>query len=166
MAATAAARYGLKAGMRVLDIGCAKGFLVYDLMQEVPGLEAYGLDISTYALAHAKPEVVDRLTLGDAAALPFADGSFDAVFSINTIHNLDRDGCLTALREMNRVCTDPRRCFVQVDAYRTPEEKTLFEAWMLTAATYCTPTQWEALFAEAGYVGDYFWTILEPTTTD
>jgi SAM-dependent methyltransferase len=153
--------FGLKAGMRVLDIGCAKGFLIQDLMQVAPGLECFGLDISRYAMMNCHPNVVGRLHLGNAVSLPFPDASFDAVLSINTIHNLDRAGCLLALREMTRVCRDPTRCFTQVDAYRTADEKELFESWCLTAVTYLTPGEWEELFAEAGYAGDYYWTILE-----
>lgn len=154
-------RFGLYPGQSVLDVGCAKGFLVHDLMQVVPGLEAFGLDVSGYALANAKPEVKDRLQQGSADKLPFEDNTFDAVFSINTIHNLDRAGCVRALREMTRVVKNPVNCFVQVDAYRDEAEKELFEAWMLTAKTYGKPEDWYEIFAEAGYVGDYFWTILE-----
>jgi hypothetical protein len=155
------AHFGLKPGMRVLDVGSAKGFLVKDLMQACPGLEAFGIDISLYAATHCEPEVVGRLHVGSAVALPFPDKSFDAVISINTIHNLDRAGCLTALREMNRVSRDPRHHFVQVDAYRTQAEKELFESWCLTAITYLTPDEWIGLFGEAQYQGDYYWTILE-----
>ena len=43
------AHYGLEPGMRVLDVGCGKGFLVKDLMLECPGLEVFGLDVSLYA---------------------------------------------------------------------------------------------------------------------
>jgi SAM-dependent methyltransferase len=161
IAQTARDRYGLKAGQRVLDIGCAKGFFVHDLMATVPGLSADGLDISAYATGHAYGDSGGRLTLGSADALPYADNSFDAVFAVNTLHNLDRAGCITALREINRVCKRPEACFVQVDAYHNEAEKHLFEAWMLTAKTYGRPDDWHAIFAEAGYVGDYFWTVLE-----
>jgi ubiquinone/menaquinone biosynthesis C-methylase UbiE len=153
--------FDLKSGMRVLDIGCAKGFLVRDLMEVVPGLEVFGLDISAYALMNCHPNVVGRLFLGNAASLAFPDASFDAVLSINTIHNLDRAGCLLALREMTRVCRDPAKCFTQVDAYRTAQEKELFEDWCLTALTYLTPEEWKKLFIHAGYAGDFYWTILE-----
>ncbi len=83
-----AQHYGLKAGDKVLDIGCGKGFLLYDLTQAVPGLEVTGLEISRYAIEHSKPEVKDRMVEGKASELPFADGEFDFVFSINTLHNL------------------------------------------------------------------------------
>ena len=153
--------FGLKPGMRVLDVGCAKGFLVKDLMHECPGLDAFGLDISSYALTHCEPEIIGRLHLGTAEYLPFPDASFDALLSINTIHNLDRLGCIRALKEMARVCRQSHNCFVQVDAYRTLEEKLLFESWCLTAITYLTPAEWIQLFDQAGFKGDYYWTILE-----
>jgi SAM-dependent methyltransferase len=155
------AHFGLKPGMRVLDVGCAKGFLVKDLMQACPGLQAFGLDVSHYALMHCEPETVGRLHLGTAESLPFPDASFDAVLSINTIHNLDRNGCIRALQEIVRISRDPENCFIQVDAYRTDREKALFESWCLTAITYLTPVEWRIVFDEAGYKGDFFWTILE-----
>src|SRR3989338_3324411 len=151
--------FDLKPGDRVLDVGCAKGFLVKDLMKVCPGLEAFGLDISEYALMHCEPEVVGRLHLGNALRLPFPDGSFQAVLSINTIHNLDRAGCLQALREMERLA--PGRGFVQVDAYRTEAEQKLFLDWVLTAVSHGTPEFWRELIREAAYTGDYYWTILE-----
>jgi len=151
--------FGLKAGMRVLDVGCGKGFLVKDLMKVCPGLEVFGLDISEYAVTNCEPEVVGRLQVGNAMHMPFADKSFDAVLAINTVHNLDRAGCIRALKEIERLA--PGRAYIQVDAYRNPAERQIFEDWMLTAQTYGMPSDWEQILREAGYTGDYFWTILE-----
>ncbi len=151
--------FGLKPGMRVLDIGCAKGFLVKDFMIAEPGISAFGLDISRYALMKAEPEVVGRLHQGSADDLPFPDKSFDCVISLNTIHNFDRAGAVKAMREIERVSRG--KSFVQVDSYRTPEQKELFESWVLTAKFYDYPQGWIDLFNEAGYTGDYYWTIVE-----
>jgi ubiquinone/menaquinone biosynthesis C-methylase UbiE len=155
------AHFELAAGMRVLDVGCAKGFLVKDLIEVCRGIEAFGVDISMYALRHAASEIARRLCRADAQRLPFADATFDAVLCINTIHNLDRDGCVRALGEIMRVCRRPEKAFVQVDAFRNQEQKRLFEGWCLTAQTYLRPDEWTTLFADAGYRGDYDWTILD-----
>ena len=142
------AHFGLRAGQRVLDVGSAKGFLVKDLMLVCPGLEVFGLDISYYALTHAEPEAAGRLVRGTADQLPFRTGAFDAVLCINVIHNLDRARCIAALREIERLA--PGRGYE------------IFLEWVLTAVTFLTPEAWRALLVEAGYTGDYSWTILEP----
>ena len=149
----------LKPGDRVLDIGCAKGFFVKDLRDVLSGLDAIGIDISDYALENAHPDAKPYLFKASCDDLPFADRSFAAVFAINTIHNLERDGCKRALREIERVC--PGGGFVQVDAYRTETERGLFLEWMLTAKTFDTPAGWMELFNAAGYTGQHGWTILE-----
>jgi cyclopropane fatty-acyl-phospholipid synthase-like methyltransferase len=150
--------FGLKAGDRMLDIGCAKGFLVKDIMKVCPGLEAFGVDVSEYALLNCEPEVVGRLHLGNATRLPFPDNSFKAVLSINTVHNLRRAQCIQAVREMERLA--PGRGYIQVDSYRTPEEREIFASWVLTAHTHYYPDGWKQLFEEAGYTGDFYWTLI------
>ena len=153
------AHFRLKPGDRVLDVGAAKGFLVKDFMKACPGLEAFGLEISKYALMKCEPEAIGRLHLGNALDLPFPDDSFKAAISLNTIHNLDRKGCIQALRELQRVSGG--RAFVQVDSYRTPVQKAIFEDWVLTARFHDYPEGWLEVFRQAGYTGDYYWTIIE-----
>jgi ubiquinone/menaquinone biosynthesis C-methylase UbiE len=148
--------FNLKPGDKVLDVGAAKGFLVKDLLAE--GIDAYGTDVSEYALMNCEPEVVGRLQLGSAEKLPFPDGSFNAVVAINSIHNLPRNLCNQALQEMERLA--PGKGFVQVDSYHSEEQKELFLSWVLTAEHHDYPEGWIKLFEEAGYSGDYYWTIL------
>ncbi len=150
--------FNLRPGDRVLDVGCAKGFLVKDLLTVCPGLEVFGLDISEYALMHCEPEVVGRLHFGNAMKLPFPDKSFQAVISLNTIHNLERADAAMAIQEIERLA--PGRGFIQVDSYHTSEEKALFEDWVLTAKFHDFPDGWISLFKEAGYTGDWYWTIV------
>lgn len=150
--------FGLVPGMRVLDVGCAKGFLVKDLLGECPGLEVFGIDVSAYALRHCEPEVIGRLHLGSADCLPFPDHSFDAIVSINTLHNLSREDVVVALREIERV--GQGSAFVQVDSYHTEEQRALFQDWVLTAKFHDFPDGWFQVFQEAGYRGDYDWTVV------
>jgi SAM-dependent methyltransferase len=149
--------YGLRAGSRILDVGCAKGFMLFDFRELVPGVEVVGLDVSDYALRESLPAVRPRLLRADARALPFRDRSFDLVISINTIHNLGLEDCARALREIERVGRG--RSFVSVDAWRDDEEKARMEMWALTARTIMHVDDWRRFFAGAGYRGDYSWFI-------
>tara|TARA_R110001606_G_scaffold363289_1_gene517304 strand:+ start:14451 stop:15101 length:651 start_codon:yes stop_codon:yes gene_type:complete len=149
--------FDLKPGARVLDVGCAKGFLVKDLCAQ--GMDAFGVDISEYALIHCSPEIVGRLHLGTALNLPFPDDSFDCVLSLNTIHNFKRSDAITAMQEIQRLSGGA--AFVQVDSYHTPEQKEIFESWVLTAEFCDYPEGWVAMFEAAGYTGDYYWTIID-----
>lgn len=151
--------WGLKAGDRVLDVGCAKGFLMKDLMTVCPGLEIHGIDISEYAVENCHPDVRGRIQVGNAISLPFPDRFFTAVIAINVIHNLEERDCLQAVREIQRVSGG--RAYIQVDSYRTPEEREAFESWVLTCRTHFDPEGWRKFFEKAGYTGDYCFTITE-----
>ncbi len=148
-----ARHYGLKAGDRVLDIGCGKAFLLYELTQSVPGVEVAGVDISDYAIQHAKPEVRPFLQSGTCCDLPYGDKSFDFVFSINTFHNLYVDELDAALREMERVARGGK--YVCVESYRDEREKANLLYWQLTCESFYTPREWEWVFERTGYTGDH-----------
>lgn len=151
--------YGLRSGDKVLDIGCAKGFLVKDLSNACPGLEVYGADVSTYALENCHPDSKNKLVRASADALPFSADCFNAVLCINVIHNLELVRCRKAIQEIERVGLG--NTYIQVDAYRTDAERGLFLDWVLTAVTFGTLDYWREIFAQTGYSGDYYWTIIE-----
>lgn len=147
----------LDSNSSVLDVGCAKGFMLFDLSRIIPGISIKGVDISEYAINNSKPEVRDDLQIADAQSLPFNDNSFDVVISINTVHNLDKVGCANALREIERVSRG--NSFITVDAYRNDEEKNRMYKWNLTAKTIMHVEEWKSFFDSIGYTGDYFWFI-------
>jgi SAM-dependent methyltransferase len=149
--------FGLRAGDRVLDVGCGKGFMMHDFALLIPGLVVKGVDISQYAIDHAIEDMRSDMQVANAKRLPFPDKSFDVVIAINTIHNLAREECGQALREIERVAR--RGAFITVDAYRTQEERERMLAWNLTAQTILHVDEWKAFFTEVGYTGDYYWFI-------
>jgi ubiquinone/menaquinone biosynthesis C-methylase UbiE len=149
--------FNLNENSRVLDVGCAKGFFLHDLQSALPGIEIAGIDISSYAIENAIETVKEKVSVGDARELQFEDKSFDFVMSINTVHNLNREDCAIALKEIQRVSGG--KSFVTVDAYRNEIEKERMEAWNLTALTMMSVDEWKEFFAEVGYNGDYYWFI-------
>lgn len=144
--------YGLKPGSKILDIGCGKGFQIYELTQVLPGLQVRGLDISTYAIEHAQPEIKGLIDYGNAASLPYDDQSYDLVFSINTLHNLCNKDLELALKEMQRVGKQKYLC---VESYRNESEKTNLLYWQVTCEQFNSPQDWEWWFRLTGYQGDY-----------
>jgi ubiquinone/menaquinone biosynthesis C-methylase UbiE len=154
-----ARHYGIQSGHRILDVGCGKAFLLHDFMEAVPGVEVAGIDISSYAIENAKEEVRPFLQVGNATSLPFPDGSFDLVISLNTLHNLPCYDLDRALREIQRVGRKHR--YIVVESYRTEEEKANLLYWQLTCQSFYSPREWEWWFERCGYTGDWSFIYFE-----
>lgn len=148
-----AKHYNLKPHSRVLDVGCGKGFLVYELMQAVPGMKVNGIDLSQYAIDHAKEEVKDYVTVGLAQDLPYKSKSFDLVLSLTTLHNLYLYDFKKAIQEVERV--KKKDSYITVEAYRNEREKFNLMCWVLTGECFFSVKEWEFLFKEFGYLGDF-----------
>ena len=178
--------YGINRNSAILDIGCAKGFLLFDLQDMIPGIKVAGLDISDYALnksmdgygkfitknnsnsyswesgtieKRAQNKVQPFMIKDSAENLLWPDNTFDVIISINTLHNLSRNKCKKAIEEIMRVSKPNGNKFITVDAYRNEEEKQKMKNWVLTAETVMSTEEWTDFFEKAGYDGDYYWFI-------
>lgn len=151
-------QYNLNEESTVLDVGCGKGFMLVDFIKAIPKLTIAGIDNSNYAIENSHELVKPQLQVANCLDLPFEDKSFDLVISINTIHNLDKQGCIKSLQEIERV--KKKHSYVVVDGWNTPAEEQDLKSWVLTAVTVLKTSEWEKLFEEAGYTGDYsFWKV-------
>jgi len=145
--------YGLKAGSRVLDVGCGKGFLLYEMQLIEPGLELVGFDISAHGLASALPELKASLFRHRAQdPYPFGDDHFDLVISLGCLHNLRIFELQTALGEIERV---GKQGYVMLESYRNEQEQFNLQCWALTCESFFDTEEWIWLYRHFGYTGDY-----------
>lgn len=151
--------YDIKSGSKILDVGCAKGFMLYDFKKAIPELIVEGIDISEYAVLNCKSEMVPYIHIGDARELSqYKDNEFDLVISITTLHNLKIDECKKSIQEIQRI---GKNAFIVVDAWRNERQHENLLKWLLTAETKMHVDDWMMLFKDVGYTGDYYWFIIE-----
>ena len=151
--------YKLESGQKVLDIGCGKAHLLYELTQVVHGLQVVGLDVSEYAIANAKEEIRQYLMKGSAQNLPFEDNSFDLIISLNTLHNLKVYDLKKAIQDIERISKG--NSYIVVESFRNDVEEVNMLYWQLTCASYYSVDEWEWLYKEWGYTGDYEFVFFE-----
>ena len=151
--------YNLPKNAKILDIGCGKGYLLFDFLKVLPNAQIYGIDISQYALKNSKHEISDRLSFGNAKDLPFEDNYFDLVISINTLHCLEAPDLFLALKEMERVGKSNK--YICVESYRNEIEKANLLYWQVSCEAFNTPDEWLWWFKLTGYKGDYSFIYFE-----
>lgn len=150
--------YKLTPNCRILDVGCAKGFLLHDFKNELPDSFVAGFDVSSYAIANAIETVKPYLRIGNAKDLPLDRNSFDLAVSINTVDHLPLEDCKKAIQEIQRVS---RNSFISVNAWRNEQERKTMLSWNLTSQTIMHVEDWIRLFEDVGYTGDYYWFFAE-----
>lgn len=155
VAADLVAEYNLTKESKVLEIGCAKGFLLHDLQSLVPGITLCGLELSDYAMNNAFPSVKHLIQRGDGKDLPFGDNEFDLVLAINTLSELAPEDCNAALTEIQRVTKS--HAFITLNAWRNKREHEALMRWNITAKSNFSVPDWRSILCETGYSGDYYW---------
>ena len=151
--------YKLPNNAKILDIGCGKGYLLYEFLQLLPATTVAGFDRSRHALTHAKEEVKPFLSHHLAeTAYSYDVDSFDLVVSITTLHNLPIFKLKKALQEIERV---GRNKYIVVESYRNEQELFNLQCWALTCEAFFSTDEWVWLFDEFGYTGDYEFIFFE-----
>ena len=151
--------YKLPSNAKILDIGCGKGYMLYDFTKIMPNVEVYGIDISNYAINNCPKEIKNNILVGNATNLPWEDNYFDLVISINTLHCLHSFDLFSALQEMERV--GKKNKYLCIESYRNEIEKANLLYWQVTCEAFNTPDEWLWWFDQTKYQGDYSFIYFE-----
>ena len=151
--------FGLTGTSSVLDVGCGKGFLLYEMKQLLPDIKIAGFDISEHGLSQSREEIRDKLFHHKAQdSYPYENNSFDLVISLGCLHNLRVFELEDALKEINRV---GRQGYVMVESYRSEQEQFNLQCWALTCESFFDVDEWIWLYDHFGYTGDYEFIFFE-----
>jgi ubiquinone/menaquinone biosynthesis C-methylase UbiE len=147
--------YKLKSYCKILDIGCAKGYLLEEFRKQLEKPTLCGIDISSYAITKSlKKEKF--LTIANSTTLPFDDNYFDLVLSINSLHNiLNLEQLTKSFKEIKRVAK--KNIYITLGTYKNLNEKKNLDDWAVLATTYMSNRGWEKFFKKVNYNGDYWW---------
>ena len=146
-------KYGLTNNSSVLDVGCGKAYLLYELKLLLPDLRIKGFDISKHGLNEAKENLKEDLFIHKAQdSYPFEDNEFDLVISLGCLHNLRIFELKTALGEIERV---GGQGYVMLESYRNELEQFNLQCWALTCESFFDKEEWKWIYNHFGYIGDY-----------
>ena len=151
--------YGLNKNSKILDVGCGKAYLLYEISKLLPGIQILGFDNSSYAVENSKKEIRHLLSVHSASEIfPYQKDEFDLVISTAVLHNLRICELKTSLQEIERV---GKSKYVMVESFRNDLELFNLQCWALTARSFYDPCDWEWIFKEYGYSGDYEFIFFE-----
>ena len=146
-------KYGLTNNSSVLDVGCGKAYLLYELKLLLPDLRVQGFDISKHGLNEAKENLKEDLFIHKAQEkYPFEDNEFDLVISLACLHNLRIFDLKTALGEIERV---GKSGYIMLESYRNELEQFNLQCWALTCESFFDEEEWEWVYNHFGFTGDY-----------
>lgn len=144
------AHYGLQPGASVLEMGCAKGFVLVEFLKR--GMKVAGIDLSAYAVENAVPEVKPFLVNGSCDRLPWPAKSFDFVYSKETLPHLSETQLVAAVAEAKRVCrTDA--IFFEIQVGNDEDARRLITAWDETHKSVKSAEWWRSFLAEHDFHG-------------
>ena len=133
-------KYKLKNTSSILDVGCGKGFLLFEIKKILPKIKVKGIDISNYGIKNSKKEISKYLSRKDIREkFIYKKKKFDLVISINTLHNLEINHLANVLKEIQRV---GKKQYICNESYRNEKELFNLQCWALTCESFFSKKEW------------------------
>jgi ubiquinone/menaquinone biosynthesis C-methylase UbiE len=145
--------YNLQPAAKILDVGCGKAHLLYELKQFLSDSEVIGFDISLHGIGDAPEAIRNNLFRYKAQdCYPWGDNYFDIVISLGCLHNLRIFELHRAINEIERI---GKNKYIMVESYRNEQELFNLQCWALTAESFFDTAEWIWIYKHFGYTGDY-----------
>ncbi len=146
-------KYKLNKNSKIMDIGCGKGHLIFELSKILNSKNIYGIDISKYAKRNAPGFIKNNISCLDARKkINYTKNYFDLVISINLIHNFSIDDIFHFLENILYIS---KRTYLATESYRNDKELFNLQCWALTADSFFSNKEWEWILKTNKYNRDY-----------
>ena len=144
--------FNLDSKSKILDAGCGKGFLLYEIKKIIPEITIYGFDISQYAIKNSKKEIRSSLFVHSIEKkTKFKSKFFDLVISIGSLHNLHIYNLEKAIKEISRIS---KKSYIMVESYTNLKQLFNLQCWALTANIFLSKKEWIYLLKKFNFKGD------------
>ena len=146
-------KYDLNNSSRILDVGCGKAFLLYEIKKILPKIKVIGFDLSSYGIKKSKKEIRKNLFVKKAQdKFKYKKNYFDLVISLACLHNLEIFNLVKSIKEIERV---GKKKYIMIESYRNNKELFNLQCWALTCESFFSKQEWKWLYKDCKYSGDY-----------
>jgi SAM-dependent methyltransferase len=146
-------KFNLTNDSKIIDIGCGKGFLLYEIFKIIPKAKLIGVDISKYALKYSHLKIKKFLKYHDARKkLNYSKKYFDLAISTGCLHNFDIIDLNLSLKEISRIS---KKQYIVVESYRNNKELFNLQCWALTCESFLSKKEWIWLFNKFSLKGNF-----------
>ena len=151
--------FKLNSNSKILDLGCGKGYLLFEILKLIPKIKITGLEISKHAVKNSSPTIAKYIRHKDAKKkLPFKSKEFDLAISFGLFHNFNLLELERALKEFNRIAD---KKYLMVESYRNDKELFNLQCWALTCESFFSVDEWLWIYNNFNYSGDYEFIFFE-----
>ena len=142
--------YKLNPNSKILEIGCAKGYLLYEFFRLK--MDVIGYDISRYAVDNCKEELKEMIFLGGVCDINESDRIYDLAIAKEVLSHMAIDDILFTINKLQNIS---KNIYLLLQTVSEKKKASDMQSWDSTYKTMMTKKNWEKVLSSCSFHGDY-----------
>ena len=142
--------YKLKPNSKILEIGCAKGYLLYEFFKLK--MDVVGYDISRYAVDNCIEELKEMIFLGRVNDINENDNIYDLAIAKEVLSHMAIDDILFTINKLQNIS---KNIYLVLQTVSEKKKANDMQSWDCTYKTMMIKKDWEKVLSSCGFHGDY-----------